>query len=307
MDIQASFWFVTVAKLGSFSKAAEELDQPASTVSRRIAHLEKAIGRQLLVRNTRNMRLTESGKELLALMTNLDRDYLTVLDWVNSHGAISGRFRVTAPNQFVEYPLSDWLIEFKQRHPDLVIEVVGSNEYLDFYQHRIDLAFRQGPLPDSGLHQRRIFSFEYGLYAAPSYLEQREKKDKQLQEDSLAWLKQQQTVGVGAQGRRFPWSLNDGGKLTHYTPTTNILLESPAQGVRAAVAGLGILYTNAYDAHQAVESGSLVPVCRSLWPEAIGFYMVFDEARVKSQTLQTFMAFASEKARQLHQLPGISE
>ncbi|WP_199244000.1 LysR family transcriptional regulator [Bacterioplanes sanyensis] len=288
-----------MARLGSFSGAATELGQPASTISRRIAQMEKDIGRQLLVRNTRNMRLTAAGKELQALMSHLDREYLAVLDWVNSQGEVSGKFRLTAPHQFIEYPLTDWLIEYQQHYPQLVIEVVGSNEYLDFYQHRIDLAFRQGPLPDSGLHQRRIFSLEYGLFASPEYLK------RQAYSDSFDWLTKQRSIGIGAHGKRFPWLLTRRNKPTQYTPTTSILLESPNQGVKAALAGLGVVYTSTHNVYQAIEDGALQPICPSLWPEPVGFYMVYDESRYKSKVLQTFMDFAKSKVKELHLLQGI--
>ncbi len=299
MDLEASLWFVTVVKTGSFSKAAMSLGMPTSTVSRRIANLENQLGVTLLIRNTRNMQLTQAGAEFLALTKQLELRYQSLVDWQDNQSQVSGTLRVTAPIQFVDWPLSDWVIEFKSIYPSLNIELVGSNENLDFYDDRIDIAFRQGPLSSSDLKQRRLFELQYGMYASPEWLQEHEGHQ------DLAWLHMHKVINLGVKGRGFPWLIKKGGQQRAIFPDSDLLLESPKHAVKAAKAGLGMIYVPYFDAYSALESGELVPVCRELWPDWVGFYLVFQESRIKSQKLSAFIDFIVQKQPQLQSLPGI--
>lgn len=299
MDLEASLWFLTVVKTGSFSKAAIELKVPTSTVSRRLAKLESQLGTTLLVRNTRNMHLTHSGREFLELVQQLEMNYLALKDWKNNQSTISGTLRITAPVQFINWPLSDWIIEFKLTYPDLDIQLVGSNEVLDFFERKIDLAFRQGPLSDSDLKQRCLFKIQYGIFASQAWIDSNEVGE------SLEWLQTKRVINVGSGGRGLPWVVYVDGKLIHLNPNTGLLLESPKHAIDAAVAGLGMAYAPYFYASDAIETNRLVPVCKKLWPTEIGFYVVFQEFRKRSNTLSTFIDFVFEKQRSLQHLTGI--
>ena len=186
--------------------------------------------------------------------------------WRESQSGVCGTLKVTAPIQFIEWPLTDWLIEFKLLHPKVKIEVVGSNEYLDFYEHHIDIGFRQGPLPDSNMRQRRLFSLQYGLFSATH------SDIDDVASDNLEWLEQQQTINIGAKGRAFPWLLNQQGQLKRFYPNAELLLESPKQAIKAATAGVGVAFTSCYDAELALQAGQIKPVCKSLWPGWLDFF-----------------------------------
>ena len=299
MDLEASLWFSTVVKMRSFSKAAIELGVPTSTVSRRIANLEGQLGVTLLVRNTRSMQLTQSGTEYLALTKQLELGYQSLKDWQDNQSQVSGTLRITAPLQFVDWPLSDWVIEFKSTYPKLNIELVGSNENLDFYEDKIDIAFRQGPLSDSELKQRRLFGLQYGIYASPTWVKEHgEPLD-------LASLQTHEVVNIGVKGRGFPWLVKEDNRQHAITPNSGLLLESPQQAIRAAKAGLGMIYVPYFDAHSAIGNGEIVPICEALWPDGISFYLVFHESRTRSKKLSTFIEFILNKQQELLTLPGI--
>ncbi|WP_295891779.1 LysR family transcriptional regulator [uncultured Vibrio sp.] len=299
MDLEASLWFSTVVKTGSFSKAAVALGVPTSTVSRRIANLEDQLGAKLLVRNTRSMQLTQSGSEYLGLTKQLELSHQSLKDFQDNQSQVSGTLRVTAPLQFVDWPLSEWVIEFKSKYPNLNIELVGSNENLDFYDDQIDIAFRQGPLSNSELKQRLLFELQYGIYASPSWLEEHKG------EQDLGWLQTHKVINIGAKGRGFPWLVRQNKKHHAIFPDSHLLLESPKQAVNAGKAGLGLIYVPYFDACSAIRLGELEPACEPLWPDWIGFYLVFHESRMKSKKLSTFIDFIFEQQKTLQTLPGI--
>ena len=145
------------------------------------------------------MQLTQAGSEYLALTKQLELGYQSLKDWQDNQSQVSGTLRITAPLQFVDWPLSDWVIEFKSIYPKLNIELIGSNENLDFYDDGIDIAFRQGPLSNSDLKQRRFFELQYGIYASPAWV-----KDHRGNQD-LTWLQAHKVVNIGVKGKGLPW------------------------------------------------------------------------------------------------------
>ena len=245
------------------------------------------------------MQLTQAGSEYLALTKQLELGYQSLKDWQDNQSQVSGTLRITAPLQFVDWPLSDWVIEFKSIYPKLNIELVGSNENLDFYDDGIDIAFRQGPLSNSDLKQRRFFELQYGIYASPAWV-----KDHRGNQD-LTWLQAHKVVNIGVKGKGLPWLVKQYNKQQAIYPDSDLLLESPKQAVKAAKAGLGMVYVPCFDAHPAVSNGDIVPVCETLWPDWNVFYLVFHEARTKSKKLSTFIEFIFNKQQQLQTLPGI--
>lgn len=299
MDLEASLWLLNVIRCGSFSQCAVQLNVPVSTVSRRIAQLEKQLNTQLLIRNTRHLRLTPAGVEFVSLVKDLEVNVQQMQRWKESQSEVCGLLKLTAPLQFIEWPLSDWLIEFKLVYPKVNVQVIGSNEYLDFYDQHIDIGFRQGPLPDSDMLQRKLFSLEYGLFAPASW------KIKKNTTEDLAWLKQQKTINIGAKGRPFPWLIKEQGKITSFQPKAELLLESPKQAIKAAVAGIGVAYTSCFDAREALLNRNIQAVCRTLWPGWVDFFIVYQEASLKSKKLAAFIDFILTKQKELDLLEGV--
>lgn len=299
MDLEASLWLLSVIRNGSFSKAAQDLKVPVSTLSRRIAQLEKQCHAQLIVRNTRSLKLTTTGLEFVSIAKELEEKVNKLKSWRDSQAGVCGVLRITAPIQFIEWPLSDWVVEFKLLYPALQIEMIGSNEYLDFYEHHIDIGFRQGPLPDSLMKQRRLFSLQYGIFAPVSW----PIRDKT--EQSLTWLEQQRAINIGAKGRAFPWLIKDQKGLVRFYPNAELLLESPQQVIKAAKAGAGIAYASYFDAHRAVIDKKIKPICLDLWPGWIDFFVVYQQTSLKSQKLATFIDFIFSKQEELKLLEGV--
>jgi len=164
--------FARVADLGSFSRAAERLGLPKSTVSRRISLLEDQVGERLLLRTTRRQTLTEFGHQLLEHA----RQVATEVDAVaalreHRQAAPGGRLRVSMPSDFATLLLADMLAAFVALHPRITLELDLSPRRVDLLGEGFDVAVRMGALPDDALlAARRLTVFTNGLYASPSYL-----------------------------------------------------------------------------------------------------------------------------------------
>lgn len=163
--------FTAVASHLSFSAAAEQLGIPLSRVSRRIAELEDHLGAKLFERTTRQVRLTEEGRRLLDRCQNP----IEALQGVAGFADDTRRhmIRVTAPPLAARKTVGPRLLDFAEQHPDVEFELTTTNLFLDFFRDNIDLAFRVGPLPDSNLIAKRLWSIDYCFCAGAKFIADR--------------------------------------------------------------------------------------------------------------------------------------
>ncbi len=229
--------FARVAELGSFSRAADRLGLPKSTVSRHIAGLETQLGERLLQRTTRRQQLTELGQQLLehARHVALEGEAVALLR-EQRQAAPSGRLRVSMPSDFANLFLGDMLAAFVALHPAITLELDLSPRRVDLLAEGIDVAVRIGSLPDDAwLAARRLTVFSNGLYAAPDYLAER---GEPAHPDEL--LRHQAVRLLGGQGEPLPWTLRHGDQVWEGLPPGRVNANSPELLLRLARAGGGI-------------------------------------------------------------------
>lgn len=238
-DIEANdlLLFARVADLGSFSRAAERLGLPKSTVSRRIAGLEAQVGERLLLRTTRRQTLTEFGHQLLehARQVVAEVDAVVALR-EHRQAAPSGRLRVSMPSDFATLLLQEQLAAFVAMHPGITLEVDLSPRRVDLLGEGFDLAVRMGALPDDNLlAARRLTVFSNGLYASPQYLAER--GEPQVPEDLMG----HDTVRLPMRGDEFSvWTLRQGEAQWSGSPPSRVQANSPELLLLLARAGSGI-------------------------------------------------------------------
>jgi DNA-binding transcriptional LysR family regulator len=160
--------FVQVAEDGDFSAAARTLALTPSTISKSIARLEDHLGRRLLHRSSRSMRLTPEGQSFLDAAHR-------VLDAVEEAEAVvsatpSGTLRVRSVPTFARYQVAPLMPAFRRLYPKLRVEFVLSNERTAFLDDGADVAIASGDLPSSSLIARRIASSRWIICASPAYL-----------------------------------------------------------------------------------------------------------------------------------------
>lgn len=164
--------FLRVVEAGSFSEAARLLRMTPSTVSKLISRIEARLGIRLVERSTRRLSLTAEG----LIYYERSQTLLEELDKVErelSQGAATtgGMVRVNVSVAFGALGLEPLLPEFWRTYPNVVVDLSLSDEIVDLYLDRTDIAFRVGPLPDSGMTARRIGVARRKIVASPAYLE----------------------------------------------------------------------------------------------------------------------------------------
>ncbi|WP_171013593.1 LysR family transcriptional regulator [Chitinivorax sp. B] len=169
--LRALQYLLKVADTLSFSRAAKIFGVPASSISRRIADLERELGVELLHRTTRTVRLTEVGtlylEQVRAGMAQLnDADELVGL----RNSTPSGTLRISAMPSYGQLLLMPALQDFSGRYPDIVLDVHLSDALVDLGRDQIDIAVRGGSQPQDRVVVRKLDPNYFILAASPQYL-----------------------------------------------------------------------------------------------------------------------------------------
>lgn len=283
--------FARIVEAGSFSQAALRVNQPKSTVSRRISLLEARLGERLLQRTTRKLVLTEFGASLLEHARK-------VVEEAEAAGALaqhrqaapSGRLRISLPADFANLGMSTMIGRFLERYPAVNVELDLSPRRVDLVAENFDIAIRMGDLPDdASLNARRVTLQRFGLYASPCYTAVRglpEHPDDLLGHDLLCLLSRS--------GGAVPWVLQRGKVRWERELPARLTANSPDLLARIACSGAGIAASSELFAAPLLRKGELVRVLPE-WdlPTATG-WAVFPGRRLMPAKTRAFLDMMDE-------------
>jgi LysR family transcriptional regulator AphB len=229
--------FAAVARHLSFVEAARKLGVPTSTLSRRVAHLEEALGARLLQRNSRKVNLTDEGERLLERAGPLLEELASVLDrTVDREEEPAGRLRVTAPVLTGSQRIAPALFAFAAKHPRITVELTLTNAVVPLVEEGYDLAFRMGPILDAELVARRIASVPFAVAASPRFVREVLQGRTRVDRDTLASV----PAVVSRPGGTWQLRRKD-GTLDELRPNERHTVNDPRVAIAAAVEGLGVV------------------------------------------------------------------
>jgi len=282
--------FARVMEMGSFSRAAERLRYPKSSVSRRIAALEERLGEKLLARSTRRLALTDFGEAVLeharALAQEVDSALALAL---HRQQRPRGRLRVTMPADIASHALSTMLGQFVLQHPEVQLELDLTPRRVDLIAEGFDLAVRMGRLnEDSQLAAKLLMRVETGLYASPNYLQRHGEPQMPEALSSMHGL-----MILSRHGGPVPWQLQRGESpetaLWEGAPTQHTLANAPDLLLKLACQGAGITAVTAYLARPHVDSGALVRVLPGWTLPPTPCWAVFPERKLMPLRTRVFL------------------
>lgn len=288
--------FARVVEAGSFSRAAERVRLPKSTVSRRIAELERQLGERLLQRTTRKLSVTEFGLGVLdhARQVAEEVDGAMALA-LHRQARPSGRLRVSMPGDFASVTLSSMLARFVREHPAIELELDLTPRRVDLIGENYDLAIRMGTLPDDAqLSARRLAVFAVGLYAAPDYVASH--GDPQTPQ---ALLGLHGLLVLSRNGDPSPWQLQSesGAETWSGTPSERTVANSPELLIRLARAGAGVAAVANYFAEPYVRSGELQRLLPAWCHEPGVAWAVFPGRRLMPAKTRVFLDALTQELR----------
>jgi len=282
--------FVAVARTGSFTAAAQRLDVPTTTLSRRIQELEEALGVRLLNRTTRSLSLTDAGERYLAEVEPI----VEAVDEANRsisqlRQSITGRLRLTAPYFLGELFLADWVIAFQQAHPQVTVELQLDNHLLDLPASGIDLAVRAGVMGDTSLVARRLFDVEWLTVASPAFLARAPGVATPADLTDFA------AITTAVDPSRVTWHFGTGDHEVSLHPKTCLQVNDLRSASKAARAGLGVARLPRLAVQDELTAGDLVELLPTWRRPPIPVQLVYHRRRLLTAAQTAFIQFALEQ------------
>jgi LysR family transcriptional regulator for bpeEF and oprC len=308
MDKLDAMWvFVRVVESGSFSQAARDLGVGQPTVSKQVAALEARLGTQLLARNSRALAVTPAGQDYheaaIRILQDLDAVEERLLE---GQSAPSGLVRVTLSPGFGRMLVIPRLPDFRDRFPDVAVEMEVSGRHVDLIEEGIDVAVRIGRLSNSSLVARRIGDMRMITVASAGYIA-RHGTPRTLDE-----LRSHQRIGYVYQGDIIGWGFDvDGRPVT--VDGGGAFRTNDAEHVRGAVlAGLGIAHHASWLFTDVMASGEVVRVLDRYAPPPFPIHAVTAAGRRMPSRVRCFIDFlagicAEEPELRVGDGPGIRE
>lgn len=277
--------FVTTVDAQSFTAAAERLGLSKQFISRRIMALEERLGARLLMRTTRRLSVTDTGRAYYERALKIIDEVNDAEQLVSSENSTPrGTLRVSAPMSFGTLHLGPAIVRFMALCPDVRIELDLSDRFVDIVGEGYDMAVRIGQLADSSLVARQIAPTQVLACASPDYLKRR--GTPATPDD----LKNHDCLPYG-HGRNVEWVFSDKGKPLHVPVKGRLRANNGELGCTAAVAGLGIVLLPNFIVGAALRSKQLVTILDAYAPPPLAIYAVYPQHRQASLAVKAFVDF----------------
>ncbi|MCP1198528.1 LysR family transcriptional regulator [Notoacmeibacter sp. MSK16QG-6] len=280
--------FARVVSAGSLSAAGREMGLSPAVVSKRLRKLEDRLGTRLLQRTTRQIALTEAGQgyyeRIVAILAAVEEAEAFVS---RRSAQARGTLKISAPTSFGRMHIAPHLTAFMETNPDLSINLVLSDKFVDIVAEGFDLAIRIAELPDSSLVARRLAPVQRVLVASPAYLA---KHGEPMTVDDLdehlclpphngeVWRLE------GPEGATV--SLRPDGPLS--TNSSEVLRE-------AVIAGTGIALRSTWDIGPELSRGELIHILPD-WRASrhIGLHAVYPSRRFLPIKVRLFIDYLAD-------------
>lgn len=277
--------FARVVDCASFTRAADTLGLPRSSVSAAVQDLEARLGTRLLNRTTRQVAPTHDGvafyDRCLRLLADVEEAEML---FRKSTALPSGKLRVDVPGRIGRLIIAPALPAFLDRYPDITIELGLTDRTVNLVEDNIDCALRVGPLRDSGLISRSIGELRLINVASRSYIK-RHGRPRSPETLDAHWA-----VGYASPstGRVEDWEWMENGELRYRSVRARVTVNSAEGYIACCLAGLGLIQIPAYDVKTYLASGELVEVMRTHPPASMPITLLYPHRRHLSHRLQVF-------------------
>lgn len=281
--------FLQVVESGSFVGAADRLDVSTAMVSKHVMNVEERLGVRLLNRNSRTLSLTEPGRVYFerckVILDDLEE---TELELGSLGSTARGTLRITCPSWFAGQRLADVLAHYRQRYPDVVVDVSFEDRVVDLIEEGYDLALRvsaDSRLLSSGLIARPVKAMSFVIAGSREYLQRY--GTPQSPED----LTHHACLAIGAQDR---WVLRGSAGKVELPARVVARYRSMAGVAHAVAAGIGLAALPRILFEDPQFENRLVPVLTDHPVAQSTLYLVYVSRKNAPLKIRSFIDFFFE-------------
>jgi len=288
--------FTRIVELGSFSRAAAELDLPRATATHAIQQLEARLGTRLLERTTRQVRTTPDGQRFH------DRCVQILADLEDAEARLGdvaarprGTLRVEIHGSHAVHVVLPRIGEFHARYPDLELVISSSDRLVDLVREGIDCAIRSGHPRDSSLVVRRLALLHEAVCASPAYLAEH---GTPSHPDELA---SHRAVGFFASNRDdidYPFEFLVDGAVRRYDVPGWIKVSDAPNYLACALAGHGLIQVPRVAVQTLLRDGGLVEVLKDWSSPAVPVSLLYPQHRQVPARLRVFIDWVAQVYRE---------
>ena len=286
--------FAAIVDGGSLSAAGRRLDVPLATISRRLADLETHLKTRLITRSTRQLVLTDAGRDYL----DACRQILEQVDEAEraASGAytnVKGRLVVAAPIVFGRLHVVPVAAAFLEAHPEVDIHLRLGDRYVNLIEEHVDVALRIGALPDSNLVATQVGTVRRVVCASPTYLKRFGKPQ------SLNDLAAHRCISFDGLEAANTWTFAGAdGQKRAVRVRAPLVVSTADAAIEAAVLGLGLTRLLSYQVAAALQDGRLVRVLVGEESPAMPASLIYPgQGRLPMKT-RAFIDCAADRLRQ---------
>jgi DNA-binding transcriptional LysR family regulator len=273
--------FRRVAELSSFTKAADDLNITAATVSKHIAFLEKHLDTRLINRTTRRMNLTDAGLSFLArsqaLLDDLEDAELEVK---GLQAELRGKIRINAPMSFGLTHITEAVDSFLGKYPDIEVDLQLNDHVIDLVEQGVDIAIRiRNKLNDSSLIAKPLRTSSNIVCASPKYLKSVStiNKPKDLIHHNCLLFTLHDKPNI--------WAL--GNELIQVSG--NLRADSSLALKESLLRGLGVGFVPRFLVQEELENKTLIPLLENYPPEHYTVFAIFPPGRKQPSKVKLFL------------------
>lgn len=283
-------FFSLLARRGSFSATARELDVTTPAISKRLAQMEARLGVQLLNRTTRRISLTAEGEIYLGHARRILAEIDDMEQLVSSAlAAPKGLLRVNATLGFGRSHIAPLISGFAKLHPDVQVQLQLSVNPPPVSEDTFDVCVRFGEPPDARVIARKLAPNRRLLCAAPAYLARQgtPKMPHDLAQHNCLGIRQ----GDEAYGT---WRLSSGKRTETVKVRGNLSTSDGEIAVNWALAGHGIVMRAEWDVARYLRSGRLRQVLENYQTPPADIYAVYPQRHQVSARVRVFVDYLAQ-------------
>lgn len=274
--------FLNIVEKGSLSAAGREVGLSPTSVSERLAALEAHFGVVLLNRTTRSISLTDEGRQLVEGAKQVLGE-VGDLETRIRHGAqsLSGGIRISVPNDTGRQIVSAEIARFVDEYPNIQIDLMLSDGYVDIVGQGIDIALRFGRITDSSLRLRPLGMTRRIVCAAPAYLAKHgvPKTPVDLKKHNCLLMR----FGPNLDNL---WRFGPDGTKQIVTVRGNRVANDGGLVRQWALEGYGIVWKAELDVRADIEAGRLVELLDDYSSPAAPLQMLFPPSRTQPRRVK---------------------
>lgn len=286
--------FLAVANEGSFARAGDRLGIGRSSVSRNVQKLEGQLEVRLFLRTTRSTSLTREGDLFYAnCQPGIERIVQALEDMRElRNGPPRGHLRISSTSGFGRKIVAPLLQGFHSKYPDIALELLLNERPADFTADRVDVAFCDGRMEDSGIVARQLIAMQTIVCASPAYA-----RIRGLPQNVDELVAHRCINFRTASGRVTDWEFKVDGRAVRRQPVAQHTFNDAELIVQAVLDGLGIAQLPAYQVCDLLGSGQLVSCLAQYAPDDGGHYICYLSRKHLPARIRVFIDYMTEQTR----------